>query len=1003
MLCWGRENNATGPMSKPAFTIALNGIASERMSVPDAESELVETWWMPDFAQALTETACMQPGFHRLAMYWNCAGIEDHWRNGSLSPALDAAIRAADLRRDGQIRDVGADAMIVGWDMPSADAWFVLAVEMHPQHPDAQTDRAALHRLLSCARDVGAALLERRQLRERVQRLEKAERLQAALYAIADMASSQTEMHDMLTGLHEIVGRFMYAENFFITLYDAEKQTLRFLYFVDTLDTYVADPDSELTIEELPNSLTVAMIQHGRPMLGSSDDIRVQLGVRRDPQHGPDSEVWLGVPMLRGEEVRGAIVVQSYDHRVAYSEEDSALLSYVAQHILTALERKQQQTELERRVRERTSELASANIELRSEVIERERAERLQAALYRIAELSLASDSLEQFYAAVHAEVDALLYAHNFFIALLSEDGEELDFPYFVDERDIERPRRKLARGLTEYVLRTGQPLLADREFIQKLVDTDEVHSFGTPSVRWLGVPLMREDVAVGVIAVQSYSPDIVFTLRDQELLTFVSFHIANGLERKRAQERLRLAYAELEQRVVERTSELAAANRQLRGQIGERERAEERLTYQAMHDNLTGLPNRTRLLDRLQRAMALYQRNPERRFAVLFLDLDRFKVVNDSVGHLVGDELLKQASRCIATAVRLPDTVSRLGGDEFAVLVEEISGPQDACDVAARILNALAAPMHVAGKELFTSASIGIALIGPHYRRPEEMLRDADVAMYRAKNRGRNRYELFDEALRFEALRVHDLESDLRRAIAAGSFEPYFQPIVRLPDGVAVGYEALLRWNHEVRGVLLPEDFLTVAEDSGLVEQIDWVMFEAACQKYREVAKNGEYISINVSPRHFRSPDLADRLLNLAHAHSIPPTCLRIELTEGALLDDSQLVRSTIERLHSGDICAQLDDFGTGYSALSYLHRFPISALKIDRSFVADLGQPGGKGSKAVVKAILALAKSLDIEVVGEGIETEDQRRILIDLGCVFGQGFLFAHPHPVSALNPH
>ena len=960
-----------------------------------------EVWWMPDFAQALAETACMQPGFHRLAMRWSCAGGDDQWRSGALSPALDAAISAPGLLRDGEIHAVGAGGMIVGWDVPSAAGWFALALEMHPQHRDADADRTVLRRMLTCARDVGAALLERHQLRERVQRLEKAERLQAALYAIADMVSSQMEMQDMLRGLHQIVGGLMYAENFFIVLYDAEKQSLRFLYFVDTADSYVADPEIELPIADLPNSLTVAMIQHGRPAMGSSGDIRKRLGVIRDPQHGPDSDVWLGVPMLRGDEVRGAIVVQSYDRRVTYSEENSALLSYVAQHILTALERKHEQSELERRVRERTHELASTNIELRSEVIERQRAERLQGTLYRIAELSITADTLEEFYAAVHVEVKQLLDARNFFIALLTEDGTELDFPYQSDERDAPTPRRMLARGLTEYVLRTGRPLLTTGEGIQRLTDSDEVRIFGSRSTCWLGVPLICDDITVGVIAVQSYSPDILFTTRDQELLTFVSFHIANGLQRKRAQGHLKTANAELEQRVVERTSELAAANRQLRGQIGERERAEERLTYQAMHDSLTGLPNRTRLLDRMQRAMAAYQRNPERCFAVLFLDLDRFKVVNDSAGHLVGDELLKQASRSIATAVRLPDTVARLGGDEFAVLVEEISGPSDASEVAGRIIEALAAPMHVAGKELFTSASVGIAMVGPHYRRPEEMLRDADVAMYRAKNSGRNRYELFDEALRFEALRVHDLESDLRRAIAGGQFEPYFQPIVRLVDGVTIGFEALLRWNHESRGVLLPEEFLVVAEDSGLIGQIDWYLFEEACRAYASIARHGEYVSINVSPRHFLSPELADRLLALVDRYSIPPGGLRIELTEGALLDDSQLVRTTLDRLYRSHIAAQLDDFGTGYSALSYLHRFPIGALKIDRSFVADLGHADGKGSVAVIKAILALAKSLDIEVVGEGIETKAQRRILLELGCDHGQGFLFAYPRPASAIG--
>jgi len=550
---------------------------------------------------------------------------------------------------------------------------------------------------------------------------------------------------------------------------------------------------------------------------------------------------------------------------------------------------------------------------------------------------------------------------------------------------------------LTEYVLRTGRPLLADRTAIDKLAKADEVHTVGTRSVCWLGVPLLRDERTVGVIAVQSYSNDIIFSERDQELLTFVSFHIASGLLRKRAQDNLKAAYAELERRVEERTRELANANRKLRGQIAERERAEESLTHQALHDALTGLPNRTRLLDRMERAMAAYQRDPEHGFAVLFLDLDRFKVVNDSVGHLVGDELLKQASRLIAGAVRLPDTVARLGGDEFAVLVEDIASVADACEVADRIISALDAPINVAGKELFTSASVGIALAGAQYKRPEELLRDADVAMYRAKNKGRNRYELFDEALRFEALRVHDLESDLRRAIAAGNFVPYFQPIVRLSDRVSIGYEALLRWRHEDRGVLTPIDFLAVAEDSGLIEQIDWLMFEETCKRFKSISWGNQYVSINVSPRHFRSPDLAPRLLALARHHGIEPGCLRIELTEGALLDNSQSVLSTLEQLSEGGISAQLDDFGTGYSALSYLHRFPIKALKIDRSFVADLILAEGKGSEVVVRAILALSKSLDIDVVGEGIETDEQCALLAKLGCQYGQGFLFAHPMPV------
>ncbi len=942
---------------------------------------------------ALTEQANAVPGFRRLALAWSEGGMRMDWRGGPLAHSLEATLDVAINYPDGMpCTAPKVPGLAVAWRVDSADAWLALAIEVDPMQPP--RDWSALIRR---TRDLGSALLERAYLTSRVQRLQKTERVHSALYAIAELANSKSEMPKVLRGIHEIVGGLMYAENFLIALYDAGKETIRFLYFADTQDPYAADPEQDIPLAEMPNSMTVALVRHGKPLMGPSDVLRAQFDIPADDRHGPDSADWLGVPMLSEDRVRGALVVQSYDARVRYDDEDQALLSYVAQHILTALDRKQQQNELERRVFERTRELALANLELRSEVVERQRAEHLQAVLYTIAELSISAETPDQFFQSVHAEVDELLYARNFFIALLSEDGEEISYPYMVDEHDAKLPPRKLAGGLTEYVLRTGKPLLADRATIDRMTQSGEVHTVGTKSVCWLGVPLMREDRSVGVIAVQSYTPDIVFTERDQELLTFVSFHIASGLLRKRAQDNLKVAYADLERRVDERTRELANANRQLRGQIAERERAEESLTHQALHDALTGLPNRTRLLDRMTRAMAAWHRNSDRRFAVLFLDLDRFKVVNDSVGHLVGDELLKHASKHIAGAVRHPDTVARLGGDEFAVLVEDISNISEACDVSARILEALTAPIKVAGKELFTSASIGIALVGPQYRRPEELLRDADVAMYRAKSKGRNRFEVFDEALRHEALRVHDLESELRLAIAEDHFAPYFQPIVRLSDGVTMGYEALLRWRHEKRGVLLPSEFLQVAEDSGLIEQIDWLMYEKTMQQIGRIATQNQYVSVNVAPRYFRSPDLAPRLLALADHYGIARGRLRIELTEGALLDDSQQVLDSLEQLRDGGIWAQLDDFGTGYSALSYLHRFPIGALKIDRSFIADLTRTDGQGSQAVVRAILALAHSMGLDVVAEGIESEDQRELLSALGCGYGQGFLFAHPAPL------
>jgi len=322
----------------------------------------------------------------------------------------------------------------------------------------------------------------------------------------------------------------------------------------------------------------------------------------------------------------------------------------------------------------------------------------------------------------------------------------------------------------------------------------------------------------------------------------------------------------------------------------------------------------------------------------------------------------------------------------------------------ATRILARLGRSMWVAGRELFPSASIGIALWQPRYRHADELLRDADAAMYRAKASGRDRSALFDEEMRAEAMRLLDLEADLRRAIQREAFEPHFQPIVRLSDGVVVGHEALLRWRHELHGWLPPSEFLRVCEDSGLIEQVDW-------QLYRRVvawmARNLDgYVSINVSPRHFHAEDFAERLLRTAADAGVDHRRLRIEITEGALLDDAPRAARILNTLREQGVLALLDDFGTGFSALSYLHRFPIQALKIDQSFIAGLSGDTHAESLALVRAILALAGTLGIDTIGEGVENLQQRQLLSELGCAYGQGYLFGRPRAEevesAALQP-
>lgn len=447
-------------------------------------------------------------------------------------------------------------------------------------------------------------------------------------------------------------------------------------------------------------------------------------------------------------------------------------------------------------------------------------------------------------------------------------------------------------------------------------------------------------------------------------------------------------------------------------GDITERKQAEQKLMYDALHDVLTGLPNRALFLDRLGQAMAAARRRPDRGYAVLFLDLDRFKVVNDSLGHLAGDRLLMAIAHRLTACIRPEDTAARLGGDEFCLLLVDLHDLHEAVLVAERLQAALRDPFELDGHELPVSFSIGIAAGLPEYEQPGEVLRDADLAMYRAKELGRACYATFDHTLRERAIAQLEIERDLRRALDRGEFRLFYQPIVDLETGYINQFEALVRWQHPDRGLVLPGEFIPIAEETGAIVPLgEWTLREACRQlaEWQRLLRSGHRsrrkldpealtVSVNLSARQFAQPDLVESVDRALEEAELPPYCLKLEITESTVMADGQRAESILRQLRSRGIQLSIDDFGTGYSSLSYLQRFPVDTIKIDRAFVSPA--PGHEGNWAIVRAITALAESLGMNVVAEGIDRIDLVEKLRGLGCNLGQGYLFSRPVPAEAF---
>ena len=815
----------------------------------------------------------------------------------------------------------------------------------------------------------------------------------SALFNLNRLSQECEELTDFYPQVHRTIGSLMTAKNFYIASYDQTFSTLEFVYYVDEKDE---KPIGVIDYQEYEGSFTSLVIESMQPFL-VTPSLQKQLEENGKAKvHGSAGTDWLGIPLLNNGLVIGVMAVQSYTEEIRYSEQDLNMLTFAGQHVVGAMVRLQDKERLTSAVNARTRELMA-------QIREREKSELLQESLYRISELANdVSFDINVFYSKVHNIVGQLINATNFFIAKYDKESDTLEYVYVVDE-ESEQGRvvfetRKLTNHHSELVIRQQKTVLLTHQDMQKLYESGQAQQPTSGEHSWLGVPLMYSGELIGVMVLQSYTDKNTYTQQDAELLNFVSNHVSTAIKRRETSEIERQNHELLEQQVKLRTLALEE-------EIIQRKQAEKRLKHTASHDSLTGLPNRAVFLDLLNHAIACNKRKPDLSFAVLFLDLDRFKIVNDSLGHHAGDTLLKLISAELSAIVRGKDTVARLGGDEFVILIEDLDSDNKAFEIAKRITEFLKEPFIINNQLVFTGTSIGILFSDDRYDNADTMLRDADTAMYHAKDSGKGRYEVFDSSMHKRVQNELSLEADIREAIEWEEFIPYYQPIIKLDNEEIKGFEALARWQSRKRGFVFPNDFIPLAEETNLVKAIDLQILKKSCQQLRlwqeSLGRYDLYVSCNLFCSQFFSPTLPDEIQSILQETGLNPENLRVELTERALLENTEIVLSNMNALKRIGVKILLDDFGTGYSSLSYLHRFPIDVLKIDQSFINNVHEH--KSNRAIIKTIVDLAANLRMATVGEGIENSEDAQLLQKMDCLYGQGFYFAKPMPANEMEQY
>ncbi len=824
---------------------------------------------------------------------------------------------------------------------------------------------------------------------ERLRRLagkyKRAEVIRDALLHITHIATEVSSPEDFYAGVHAQLKSLIAADNFFIATFNHHNGRLEVPFFADEKDPHPSKmyPDEDLH-QMLTRGITGYVFRRGETVLCGQEDFERLEANGEIISFGSASHQWLGVPIRFQERTTGVLVVQTYNSDVNYSLTEVELMEFISHHISGVMERLRHQEQLEQSIAQRTHELSDAYEKLKLEVQERRRAENLQKSLFEISELSATGLEQPDFYGRLHTILSHLIPASNCYIALIDKDKKTLNFPFYVSQLGTKAPKcRPLTDGLTEYLIEQRKPLLLNQDDIQALVTAGNIYA-DTPHLnntqkmhQWVGVPLFIGDEVKGALTIYSLSISQNYQIRDLELLTFVSQHICTAIERKHQAMVLKKSYEQLEEKVAERTRALALLNGDLKQEIMRRREVEQQLIHDAKHDALTGLPNRNMISERLSQAVRHVRRHGSDQFALLFIDLDRFKQINDTLGHLAGDRFLKETAARLQYCIREIDTLGRLGGDEFVVLLNRVHSPREAEEVAERILSQLSEPFQL-GDSLFQSgASIGITVSGGNpMETAESILRDADCAMYQAKARGKGCYVVYDDKRREAQNKQRLDETLLREAIAQETLYLKALPVKHVNGDSSKAHRLTLAWQHPIRGEIFAGPLIDLAERSNLSIELDNYLLRALSNNLPDMGKTKE-LHLCLSSAHLKHKHALRKLKNLLKNVCASTQDIWLFFEEASLVQDIQSHIAGFEVLSQLKVNFGMSGYGNGFSSLKSLTLMPIQAL-----ILAEARGDAADEKVRLLTASAVAALSLGLKVISAGGESKQTRGALAKAG---------------------